>query len=108
MGNRNDFLLIKILVSRIRFSKSKKMIQNSGLLQHRDFFLFDPATKTFSGYHHQEGNVNSLSSDTVFTVKKTDDNQLLFGTFDGLDLMDIKTGIFRHFQNNPKDTESIR
>ena len=25
----------------------------------------------------------------------------------GLDLMDIKTGTFRHFQNYPKDTDSI-
>ncbi len=71
-------------------------------------FLFDPAAKTFTNYHpHQEGNVNSLSSDTVISIKKTDDNQLCFGTFKGLDLMDIKTGVFRHFQNNQKDTESI-
>jgi signal transduction histidine kinase len=70
-------------------------------------FLFDPVVKTFTGYNHHRGNVNSLVSDTVVELKKTRDNNLWIGTLNGLDFMDIKSGIFTHFQNNLKDTTSI-
>jgi signal transduction histidine kinase/ligand-binding sensor domain-containing protein len=70
-------------------------------------YLFDPVAKTFVGYHHQAGNINSLLTDDLTTVKKTSDNKIWIGGFEGLDLMDIKSGTFTHFQNNLKDTSSI-
>ncbi len=70
-------------------------------------YHFDPVTKTLMGYHHEPGNANSLGSDTVFALSKTKDSQLLISTNAGLDLMDLKTGTFKHFQNDTKDTESI-
>jgi ligand-binding sensor domain-containing protein len=70
-------------------------------------YLFDPVTKTFSSFHHQAGNLNSLISDTVFTLKKDIDNTLWIGTANGLDKMDTKTRTFRHFQNSSNDTQSI-
>ncbi|MEP6597544.1 MAG: two-component regulator propeller domain-containing protein, partial [Ginsengibacter sp.] len=70
-------------------------------------YLFDPVAKTFTRYHHQEGNVNSLLSDTAFVIKKGSDNNLWIGGANGLDLMDIKSGTFRHFRNSLKDTTSI-
>ena len=77
------------------------------LTTNHGLYLFDPVTKTFSGYFHQPGNVNSLLSDNVIVVKKTTDNKLWIGTFNGLDLMDTKSGTFTHFQNKLKDTASI-
>ncbi len=77
------------------------------LATNRGFYLFDPATKTFSGYFHEPGNENSLLSDAVNVVKKSTDNKLWIGTANGLDLMDTKSGTFIHFQNKLKDTTSI-
>lgn len=71
------------------------------------FYLFDPVTKTFSGYHHQANNPNSLSADPVWMVKKTVDNKLWISTTNGLDQLDIQSGAFRHFQNDLEDAESI-
>jgi signal transduction histidine kinase/ligand-binding sensor domain-containing protein/DNA-binding response OmpR family regulator len=69
--------------------------------------LFNIFTKTFSGYFHQPGNVNSLISDQVTVVKKITDNKFWIGTNNGLDLMDTKSQTFAHFQNKLKDTASI-
>jgi signal transduction histidine kinase/ligand-binding sensor domain-containing protein len=70
-------------------------------------YLFDPVAKAFLGYHHHDGNVNSLLSDDVYIVKKAADNKLWIGGSNGLDLMDTKSGTFTHFQNSLKDTGSI-
>jgi signal transduction histidine kinase/ligand-binding sensor domain-containing protein len=60
-------------------------------------YLFAPVTRTFSGYHHQPGNDSSLISDTVFVIKKASGNNLWIGSMGGLDLMDTKSGKFKHF-----------
>ncbi len=73
----------------------------------RGLRLFNLFTKTFSGYFHQPGDVNSLISDEVTVIKKTTDNAFWIGTINGLDLMDTRSGTFTHFQNNLKDTTSI-
>jgi signal transduction histidine kinase/ligand-binding sensor domain-containing protein len=65
----------------------------------RGLYLFDPATKNLSEYHHQAGNVNSLSSDTVLMIKKGIGNQLWISCIHSLDLLDIKSGTFTHFLN---------
>ena len=70
-------------------------------------YLFDPVAKTFAGYHHEAGNINSLRSDAVTITKKTRDNKIWIGSLEGLDLMDIKSGTFTHFQKNLKDSSSI-
>jgi ligand-binding sensor domain-containing protein/signal transduction histidine kinase len=70
-------------------------------------YLFDPITKTFSGYYHQANNPKSLSANPVWMVKMDTDNKLWISTTNGLDQLDIKSGTFRHFQNSSEDTESI-
>ena len=70
-------------------------------------YLFDPVKKSFTGYHHQSGNANSLISDSTYYLKKGKAGKLWIGTPSGLDLMDIKTKTFKHFRNDPKDTTSI-
>jgi len=70
-------------------------------------YRFDPATRIFTGYHHQNGIASSLICDTVMYVKKGTAGKLLVGTSRGLDLMDTKTGTFRHFRKNKNDSTSI-
>ncbi|WP_426671303.1 two-component regulator propeller domain-containing protein [Mucilaginibacter sp. McL0603] len=70
-------------------------------------YLFDPVRNSFTGYHHQGGNANSLLSDSTYFLKKGKAGKLWIGTSSGLDLMDIKTKTFKHFRNDPKDTTSI-
>jgi signal transduction histidine kinase/ligand-binding sensor domain-containing protein len=70
-------------------------------------YVFDPVKKIFAGYHHQTGNKNSLISDTVFVLKKSEVGELWVGTTAGLDRLDLQTGTFKHFLNDPKDTTSI-
>jgi ligand-binding sensor domain-containing protein/signal transduction histidine kinase len=60
----------------------------------RGFYHFDPATGIFTRYHHQEGDNNSLLSDTVLAESQDMKDRLWVGTFRGLQLMDIKTGKF--------------
>ena len=70
-------------------------------------YKFDPQTRSFTAYYHQEGNPNSLINNGVMYLKKSNPGKLWVGTLTGLQLMDTKTGAFKNFVNNPKDTTSI-
>ena len=70
-------------------------------------FLFDPVIKTFSAYHHQADNVNSLPSDTVSFVKKDTGSLIWIVGNNYFGVMDTKTGAFKHFENAPNDSGSI-
>ncbi len=73
-----------------------------GLLQ------FNPVNKMLTLYKHQKGNISTIMADTVITVKHDAPGKVWVGALGGgLDEMDIKTGVFKHFQYNPKDTTSI-
>jgi signal transduction histidine kinase/ligand-binding sensor domain-containing protein len=75
---------------------------NSGM------FRFNFSHHEFTSYHHQTGNANSLSSDTIVSdLQKDAQGNLWIPTFKGLDEMNIKTGVLRHFLHNPNDPTSI-
>ncbi len=68
----------------------------------RGLYHFDPVTHSFKGYHHIEGDANSLLSDIVLMIKPGDKDKLWVGTFSGLQTLDIRTGKFtKIFQKPP-------
>ncbi|MDB4904369.1 MAG: hypothetical protein JWQ63_3650 [Mucilaginibacter sp.] len=77
------------------------------LTTQQGLYQFDPISKTFTAYHHQKNNSNSLITDSTYCIKKGIGGKLWIGTYNGLDLMDIKSKTFKHFLNNPKDSTSI-
>ena len=76
-------------------------------MSNRGLNSFDPNTKTFSGFHHDNSGANGLISDTVLYVYKSGDSLVWIGTSNGLQVVDTKAGAWTLFQNNPKDSESI-
>ena len=63
-------------------------------------YRFNPLTKSLTNYRHQDGNANTISSDSIAVLLKTDDNNLWIGTLQGLDRLDIRSGLVTHFRNN--------
>jgi signal transduction histidine kinase/ligand-binding sensor domain-containing protein len=70
-------------------------------------FRFDPRNKQFKAYHHDDHNPSGLVRDDVRALLATADGKLWVGTAVGLDRLDIKSGVFTHFVNDPKDTSSL-
>ena len=103
-GKEEQFLIDKDSSGLNQISSIEKDGNKFWITTGHGLYLFDPSTKTFSSYHHQAGNANSLLSDMVYSVKKGTDNMLWIGTYNSLDMMDTKRGTFRHFQYNPKDS----
>jgi len=71
---------------------------------------FDPATETFTHYHHEPDNQNTLSGNHISKYGLYEDRQgiLWIGTVDnGLDRLDPATGIFTHYRYHPLDTNSL-
>lgn len=70
--------------------------------------LFDPATKNFTHFLHQDGNNNSICGNYVLSVCEDSKGNVWFGTWaDGISVYNPKTKIFRHYKNNPNDPSSL-
>ena len=71
--------------------------------------LFDPEKATFQRFVHTEQDVNSISNDFIYSsILHDTKGNLWIGTYGGgLNKMDIKSGKFQHYLNNPAETESI-
>ncbi len=71
--------------------------------------LFDTVTgKLIQRYHHEDGNPNSLSEDTVYDLAVGADGKVWIATArGGLDLLDPRTETFTHHQNKPDNPNSI-
>ncbi|QHT67376.1 response regulator [Rhodocytophaga rosea] len=69
--------------------------------RYNGLYRFNPTTQTFSGYHHQAGNEETLSSDSLYTLALAPDNKLWIGTWNGLNALDITSGTFKHYVPDP-------
>lgn len=67
---------------------------------------FDPKTGKFTQYLHSSDPA-SLSIDTVAALLVDHENQLWVGTHRGLDLLDRKTGKFKHYRYSANDSSSL-
>ena len=70
-------------------------------------YRFNSMAQTFSSFHHEPGNVNTLASDTIQTLNKDTDNKIWIGTSNGLDLLDVRSESFKHYVNDPNDSNSL-
>lgn len=71
---------------------------------------YDRKNNNYRYFHHQEGNTNSLSSDSIqYIIGDPSDKEILWiGTFGrGLDRFDTKNGSFKHYKHNESDTTSL-
>ncbi len=60
---------------------------------------FDPATGRFVHHRHRPGDPDSLSNDTVYAIHEDAAGRLWVATWDGLNLMDRRTGRFRVYRS---------
>ena len=65
-------------------------------------------TKTFEYYLNEQNDLNSLSSNGVWTTYKDEEGILYVGTFNGgLNIFNPKKGRFKTYSHNPKDQGSL-
>ncbi|MDM8557210.1 two-component regulator propeller domain-containing protein [Candidatus Parabeggiatoa sp. HSG14] len=72
---------------------------------------YDKRTNTFTHYHHDPKNPNSISSDMFSLETKTllddQDGYLWIGTINGLDKFDKNTESFTHYKHDPNNVNSL-
>jgi signal transduction histidine kinase/ligand-binding sensor domain-containing protein len=68
---------------------------------------FNTSTGNFTHFRHIPKNPKSLSSDTVFVVKKDHEGTLWVGTAIGLDRFDPASGTFTHYTHKNNDPNSL-
>jgi ligand-binding sensor domain-containing protein/signal transduction histidine kinase len=70
--------------------------------------LYDPVTKSFAHFLHQDGNKNSICGNYVLSVCEDSKGNVWFGTWaDGVSVYNLKNKSFKHFKNNPDDPSSL-
>ncbi|HEY4323798.1 MAG TPA: two-component regulator propeller domain-containing protein [Mucilaginibacter sp.] len=109
-NNRKEFYYKNAIPGSKGVHKTEKDDEQDAWIPNGDggLFRFNFSHQEFTFYHHQAGNSNSLLSDTIVAgPQKDDQGNLWIPTFRGLDEMNIKTGVFRHFLHNPNDSTSI-
>lgn len=67
--------------------------------------LYDRATKKFS--HYKFGTGNTIHSNYISALLEDRNKNLWIVTSYGLDVLDHKTGKFRHYIHDPKDLQSL-
>jgi len=55
---------------------------------------FDPEKKTFTNFHHEESNINSISSNHITALYEDQLGNIIVGTEDGLNFFNTKTNQF--------------
>lgn len=73
---------------------------------------FDKTTNSFSYYRHDENDPTSISSDTISVnpqaIFEDSKGNVWVATPDGgLNMLNVETGEFSHYRNNPEDPNSI-
>src|ERR1700759_3308354 len=61
---------------------------------------FDPVTNTFTRYMHSNADGNSISSNVVSAVCSLNKDNLLAGTMNGLELINLKTNEIKHLHRD--------
>ncbi len=70
-------------------------------------YRFNPVTQTFTAYRHKSGNEATLICDTINILAKGVNDKLWIGTFNGLDRMDLSSGVVTHFAPDTKDFTTL-
>jgi ligand-binding sensor domain-containing protein/serine phosphatase RsbU (regulator of sigma subunit) len=69
---------------------------------------FDPAKEMFINYKHDPQDTLSIGADFCRKMIQTDNENLWITTYgNGLDRLNLKTGLFKHYRNIPGDSTSI-
>lgn len=63
--------------------------------------MFTPSTGNFIQYRHSADDLASLSSDTITTLLMDKDGTLWVGTPESLDKLNLRSGTFTHYYNQP-------
>lgn len=63
-------------------------------------YVFDKKTGTLVAYNRQVNNKSSIGDDRIWDIFKDSNGQLWFGTSNGLNLFNKKTGEFVHYLND--------
>ncbi len=69
--------------------------------------MLDTTTGEFTQYRHDENNLNSILSDTVWSVTESVDGTIWIGMATGLCRLNPQTGEIKNYVNDPNDLDSI-
>ena len=67
----------------------------------------DKINETEETFTHDPANVNSISNDKVYSIKRDSKNNIWIGTAGGLNQLDELSGKIKHFKNNPDEATSL-
>jgi len=70
-------------------------------------YYFDTKSHQVQAFVHDPNNLNSISSDTVLITRVNNKGTVWIGTYNGLDVLDPTTGVFRHLKINPSSSIQI-
>jgi signal transduction histidine kinase/ligand-binding sensor domain-containing protein len=70
----------------------------------KGLYYFNTKSLDFISYRQLVGNTNTISSDTVLITQLNDDGTIWIGTYNGLNLLDTKTGRIKHFKNTAESS----
>ena len=70
--------------------------------------VFDPSTKDFKHFMHEEGNKKSICGNYVLNVTEDSNGNVWIGTWaDGITVFNPKKNIYTHFKNDPLNSSSL-
>ncbi|MGL5786077.1 MAG: hybrid sensor histidine kinase/response regulator transcription factor [Bacteroidales bacterium] len=73
----------------------------------KGLYLINANNEIKTAYKHDPSNANSLSSDFVRTISYDFEGKLWIGTFNGLNVLNERTGSFQKYYHNEHDAQSI-
>ena len=110
LKNNEDSFLIdvnKAISNNFIWSLEHDSLNNLWISTLNGLYYFNKITNTVTAFSHDDKNSNSIASKAVYVTQLIGDGTILIGTYQGLDQMNISTGIFKHHVYNPVDCGSI-
>jgi ligand-binding sensor domain-containing protein len=107
-GKMQHILLDKKLSSykNIINNISKDSANELWLATNAGLYSFDPVTHNLKTYHRKKTTMQTACRAMLY-LRKERRNGLWVGTDNGLGLLDTKTGMFKNYLHDPKDSNSI-
>jgi signal transduction histidine kinase/ligand-binding sensor domain-containing protein/DNA-binding response OmpR family regulator len=68
---------------------------------------YDPKKDEFLRFQHNAQEPNSLINNTVLCLLEDHSGNIWIGTEEGLDMLNVKEGIFTHYVNDPQNSNSL-
>lgn len=75
--------------------------------RHSGIYCFNEQLDKFTNYTHQDGNPNTVLSNTIRKLLISKDGKLWITTIKGISIYDLTTNFFQHYDHDPDDYKSL-